>query len=351
MTQALLIALLLLPAAAEAEGEGLYRRGVDQLASGQVETAVDSFREVIEQYPDDASAPGALLKWAEAEVERGDPERALELYAELQQRYPQHRLARTASDRAVILAAREQRDDVEAAYRAILESYVEHEFATSAGKIQALIATNPDHAVVPEAQCWLGRMYHVASDPTSSRAHYQAAFAASAPASPPCAVRAHQDLARMALDDKNFADADEHYQALAALGDEEATAAGELSRELRTARTKDGVWQAIQFLAALALLGLFWGYPWRHVHMRNVGAGLAGGGVMLVATFIIGIFCCPETRAMLIPLAVGLSSLALIHGIRRGLPASERHQRIYPIALVWLVLTVAIGTLYTFNRL
>lgn len=349
MTQALLITLLLLPTASQPGGEGLYRHGVEQLTDGQVQAAIDSFHAVIEEFPDDPNAPGALLKWAEAEVERGDPDRALELYAELQQRYPQHRLARTASDRAVILAAREQRDDVEAAYRAILESYVEHEFATSAGKIQALIATNPDHPVVAEAECWLGRMYHVASDPASSRTHYEAAFAASA--SPPCAVRAHQDLARMALDEKDFADASAHYQALAALGDEEAAAAEDLRRELRSARSLDRVWQAVQFLGALALLGLFWGYPWRRVQMRNVGAGLAGGGTILAATFVIGIFCSPETRAMLIPLAAGLSSLALIHGIRRGLPASARHQRIYPIALVWLVLTVAFATLYSFNRL
>lgn len=349
MTTLLLISLLLAPAATAPAGEGLYLRGVEQLTAGDVAAAVESFRVVAEEHPDDPAAPGALLKWAEAEVERGNPDRALELYATLQERYPRHRLARTASDRATILAARQQRDDVEAAYRAILESYVELEFPEAAGKVEALIEAHPDHPIVPEAECWLGRMYHVAQEPEAARAHYAAAFEATE--APPCATRAHQDLARIALAEKEFATADEHYQALAALGEGEAAASVTLRGELRAARIKDRIWQGLQFGAALALLGMFWGFPWRHVRMRNVGAGLAAGATIVVVCAAIGLFVGHELRATLVPLAAGFGSLAMIHGIRRGLPAGPRQRRIYPIALVWLLVTLAYGTLYMFNRI
>ncbi len=349
MIPTLLLALLCLQASPSSGGEIVYLSALESLGEGDVAGAVEQFEEVAERFPDSPYAPAALSMWAETEEQHGDAQKARALYERLLEDYPSHRLARTASDRIATLADRAVEDGVTRRFRRIKLEYAAMEAEQAILEVEALIAVHPEHAIVPEAECWLGSQYRFMRRPQESRRHYLRALEFSPDA--PCALRALDSMASDAIRQRRLGDAREAIGALegyGAVGQEAAAVrTAELSRAFRLRRVGYA-------LAVVALLGaglLAAGIRWRELGGRDLGRAMIPAALALALLFLIGAFGAPPFRALLLWICPG--ALATVWALNLGYlrPAPRLPRWIAPPAALGLVTALVYGALYFLGRL
>ena len=348
MKLSLLMTCLVALGAAADPCEDLYLEGVDLVSVGRHDQAAEKFQQAVEGFPDGQYAPSALLMWADTERKRGEDERAAELYGQLARQYPTHRLARTATTRRQVLEERNQ-DDATAAYWAILESYTDRQPRESIEQMEALVAANPEHGMMVEAQCWLAGQYRLLGDDEAARWHYENALARTPQAE--CNLRGLQFIAVTAMDRGELDTARDAIQRMMPLGEPGREAYTHHLATLVEVRRHKRIGQVLvagSLLAApLLLLGLRRRRPGRRDLVVAIALGVLVAGALLATALLGG----QSARAPLLVLTPCLGALAALSGLLRRTPRARWHRWAYPAAVSWLAGSVVYGALFYLDRL
>ncbi len=341
MTTPLLVALLLVTAVTD--GELLYLEANEARADGDVQLALDLYRDVVELHPDDPFAPSALLVWADIEAERGDLHVAETLYRKLEQDYPTHRLARTARDHREKLEQRRALDSVELQYQELLEGYTELGPKETVLAVEALIDANPDHHLVPRAECWLGNQYRQMARFDRSVERYRRSLEANSRSE--CGRRSLDAIGNIALNKRKPRVARKAFRALIDYG---KVGEANMEHNMRAWRRLVVVvrcWQVLWIGSAAGLLALAVGLPWRKLRAKRLLHGLLHAAMAAALLFAVGaIFT--SIRGPLVLATGGIAAAAFLQGLTQGLPGPRWYDRLRPILLVWLCLTSLYGAVY-----
>jgi len=149
------------PTAARAEPSPAQREfeaATAREAAGDFAGAADALEKLAAANPSDPFAPDALFEAAViAEEHLSDPARALELYRQVVERYPQSRLERRARVRVEFLSSSLRTGEAPLReYQEILNGFSKRPPAESIARMEKLIAEHPDFALADRALYWLG---------------------------------------------------------------------------------------------------------------------------------------------------------------------------------------------------
>jgi tetratricopeptide (TPR) repeat protein len=142
------------PSAAQREFEAATARE----AAGDFAGAADALLALARARPDDPFAADAIFEAAViAEEHLSDPARALALYREVLERYPQSRLGRRARGRVEFLASSLRTGEAPLReYQEILNGFARRPPAESIARMEKLVAAHPEFALADRAIYWLG---------------------------------------------------------------------------------------------------------------------------------------------------------------------------------------------------
>jgi tetratricopeptide (TPR) repeat protein len=149
---------------AQADEGDAFRAAVADGAAGRHLEAAAALEALAARSPGDPFADDALAEAAGLHEEHlGDPVRALALYQQVVERYPDSRMARRAAARIEVLrrglGAGAEHAAALARYRDILAGYGQRETMASIEAMEALVAEAPEFPLVAEARLWIGTAY------------------------------------------------------------------------------------------------------------------------------------------------------------------------------------------------
>lgn len=342
--------LVLLAVSDVPRGEELYLQAMEHRGAGEPKEAVALLEQVVDEHPDSAYAPSALMVWAEIEQSRENDVHAAELYRRLLDTYPEHRLARTTRTRLDIMEDRARLDGVEGRYQELLEGYAVKGADETIADVEALIEASPNHHITPRAECWLGNQYRQKADFDDAVEHYRRSIEANPNSE--CARRALDHMGNMALNQGDLGDARAAFESLPDHGETGAASAAYNMTKYRHVWWITRTWQLLYIvgLAGLIVVGL--GFPWRELRPRHALATLAPAAATAAALFLVGAFGGSSLRTLLFPVTLGLVPLAGLAGVLRAVPSPKAwHRRSWPVILMWLFAVVIYGSLFLLERL
>lgn len=155
-----------------------FERASQLLYEGREVEAAEAFVAIAEQSPNSLFADDALFEAGRLYEERlGDPARALALYEELLERFPDSRAARAARRRADAVRAALGDDGAGAAalarFNEILRTYSSRPPRESIAMVEQLVDEYPDWAGMPRALMWLGATYQREGELARAEARYR----------------------------------------------------------------------------------------------------------------------------------------------------------------------------------
>lgn len=346
MQTLILVAWAALAAAPAGPGESLYLQGVDRVARGDLQGAAERFEGSLGEAPDGRYAASALLMWADTERKRGDDQRAIELYGDLLDRFPTHRLARSAEARKELLLHRASMDEVWAAYWAILEEYDGDEQGAAIGRMEGLLADHPDHDVGVEAHCWLGSQYRLRSDYDSAVAHYEAALESDPEAE--CNLRALEYIVVAARKRGELDRAGRALERMRDLGEPGLAAYEHHSGELDRARRLVRLGRILGLGALLAMAVCLAGLRTRAMDLDTIRRAAVSGGAVVLTFGGAALLGGGELRPTLLTLGFSLGSLVVLVLLRRR-PLPRWLRFTYPPSILWLTAFIVFATLRLFG--
>ncbi|MDP7114143.1 MAG: tetratricopeptide repeat protein [Myxococcota bacterium] len=347
-----LLATLLMTALAAAQvppaspGESAYLRGVDLVAAGELDQAAEHFRRALDESPDGSYAPSVLLMWGDTERQRGNHERAIELYGELLERFPTHRSARAADARKQRLVERAAMDDATATYWSILEGYDVDDASAAVEQMEQLLETHPDHPITVEVACWLGSQYRQRGEYEAAVEAYEAALTRSSEA--PCNLRALEYITVSAMDRGQLPRARQALDRMKEMGGAGLAAHEHHRVGYRREARLEWSGRVLGIGALLALAAVFGSLRLRTPRPADIRVAAVWGGTVAFVGVGGAILASGSLRPFLLTLGLGLGSLVVLHGLRkRPLPRWARWA--YPPAMVWLAVFLLFGSLRTMD--
>ncbi len=230
----------------------LYHRARTAARAGRLDEALRLLREIDARWPRAAFADEALAERArlwEQRLER--PERALALWRELLERFPEGRPSRRARARIAYLERHLDGGSVLLArYQKLKRQTLDMEPARAAERIEALLAEAPEFSLRAEGMLYAAGLWRRAGQPARARALLEALVA-----DPPdrrAAGLALSGLAHMARDAGELDGAERAYQRMAVLGGDWERTAEEGRHLLAASRRKSNLrWTALAIWAAV----------------------------------------------------------------------------------------------------
>jgi outer membrane protein assembly factor BamD (BamD/ComL family) len=233
----------------------LYHRARDAARAGRTDQALQLLCEIDARWPRTSFADEALAERArlwEQRLER--PDRALALWRELIERFPDGRPSRRARARIAYLERHlDGGPALLARYQKLKRQALEMEPARAAERIEALLAEAPGFSLRAEGILYAAGLWRRAGQPARARALLEAL--AADPPDRRAAGLALSGLAHMARDAGKLDVAERAYQRMAALGGDWERTAEEGRQLLAASRRKSNLrWTALA-IWAVALLG------------------------------------------------------------------------------------------------
>jgi len=340
-----LFLLTLLAVSGVPPSEELYLTAMEHKASAEPAEAAALFQRVVEEYPDSDYAPSALVVWGEVAESQQDMELATQLYRRLLETYPEHRLARSTRTRLDIIEERALMDGVESRYQELLEGYAAKGAEETVADVEVLVAANPNHHIVPRAECWMGNQYRQRADFDLAVEHYRRSLEANPESE--CARRALDHMGNIALNQGDLRDAKEAFESLPDHGEIGAASAAYNMDKFRHVWWLTRIWQLLWVVGLAGLVAMGAGFPWRQLRPKHALSTLAPAAASAAVIFLIGAFGDTALRTLLVPISLGMVPLGGMAGLLRALPSDRPwHRKVWPPAILWLSAATIYGSLH-----